>query len=46
MKNKDIEIKQHLQISYLGFAIGKEHTTLNIMNKINEKLKFLCRFFF
>ena len=42
---KDINIKQHLQVTYLGCMLDEtmsgEPMTLKVINKINGKLKFL-----
>ena len=47
LKYKEIEIKQHLQVTYLGYVLNKtmigEPMALKVTNKINEKLKFLYR---
>ena len=42
-----INIKQHSQVKYLGCMLDErmscEPMALNVLNKINGKLKFLCR---
>ena len=47
IKYQDIEIKQHSQVTYLGCVMDEtkpgEPMALKVMNKINRKLKFLCR---
>ena len=47
VKYKNIKIKQHLQVAYLGFVLDEtlcgEPMTLKALNKVNGKLKFLCR---
>ena len=44
---QDIEIKQHSQVTYLGCVMDEtmsgEAMALKVVNKINEKLKFLYR---
>ena len=45
IKYEDIQIKQHSKVKYLGFfldeTMSREAMALNIVNKINNKLKFL-----
>ena len=45
MKYRDIQIKQHSKVNYLGYlldeTISREAMALNVVNKINNKLKFL-----
>ena len=45
IKYQNIEIKQHSQVSYLGCVMDEtmsgEPMALNVINKTNEKLKFL-----
>ena len=45
IKYQDIEIKQHLQVTYPGCVMDEsmsgEPIALKFINKINEKLKFL-----
>ena len=47
VKYKSIKIKKHLQVTYLGYVLDEtlcgEPMTLKALNKINGKLKFLCR---
>ena len=47
VKYKNIKIKQHSQVTYLGCVLDEtlcgEPMTLKALNKINEKLKFLYR---
>ena len=47
IKCKDINIKQHSEVTYLGCVLDKtmsgEPMTLNVIYKINGKLKFLYR---
>ena len=47
IKYQDIEIKQHLQVTYPGCVMDEsmcgEPMALKFINKINEKLKFLYR---
>ena len=47
IKYKDINIKQHSEVTYLGFALdrtmSRESMALRVINKINGKLKFLYR---
>ena len=46
-KYKNINIKQHSEVTYLGYALEKtmsgEPMSLKVVNKINRKLKFLYR---
>ena len=46
-KYKDINIKQHSEVTYLGWvldeAMSGEPMALKVINKINNKLKFLYR---
>ena len=46
-KHKNIKIKQHLQVTYLGCLLNEtfsgEAMALKVLNKINGKLKFLYR---
>ena len=46
-KYKNINIKQHSEVTYLGCALEKtmsgEPMSLKVVNKINRKLKFLYR---
>ena len=46
-KDKDINIKQHSEVAYLGCgldeAMSGEPMTLKVVNKINGKLRFLHR---
>ena len=45
MKYGDIQIKQHSKLKYLGYLMDEtmsgETMALNIIHKINNKLKFL-----
>ena len=45
IKYKDVKIKQHLQVTYLGCILDEtlsgECMALKVLNKINGKLKFL-----
>ena len=45
IKYKDINIKQHLEVTYLGWMLEEtmsgESMALKVINKINGKLKFL-----
>ena len=47
IKYKDINIKQHSEVTYLGCVLGVtmlgEPMALKVINKINGKLKFLYR---
>ena len=47
IKYGDIQIKQHSKVKYLGCLLDEtmsgEAMTLNVVNKINTKLKFLYR---
>ena len=47
IKYQDIEIKQHLQVTYLGCVMDETMSgapmALKVINKINGKLKFLYR---
>ena len=47
IKYGDIQIKQHSKVKYLGCLIDKtmsgEAMALNVIHKINNKLKFLYR---
>ena len=47
MKYGDKQIKQHSKVKYLGCmldeTISEETMTLSVINKINNKLKFLYR---
>ena len=47
IKYKDINIKQHSEVTYLGCMLDKmmlgEPMALKVLNKINGKLKFLYR---
>ena len=47
IKDKDINIKQHSEVAYLGWGLDKtmsgEPMTLKVINKINGKLRFLHR---
>ena len=47
IKYKDINIKQHLEVTYLGSALDEtmsgELMALKVINKMNGKLKFLYR---
>ena len=47
IKYQDIEIKQHLLVTYLGCVMDEtmsgEPPALKVINKINGKLKFLYR---
>ena len=47
VKYKNIELKQHLQVTYLGCVLDEtlcgELMALKALNKINGKLKFLYR---
>ena len=47
IKCKDINIKQHSEVIYLGCVLhetmSKEPVALKVINKINDKLKFLYR---
>ena len=47
VKYKNIKIKQHLQVTYLGCVLDEtlcgEPMALKALNKVNEKLKFLYR---
>ena len=47
IKYGDIQIKQHSKVKYLGCLLDKtmsgEAMALNVVNKINNKLKFLSR---
>ena len=47
IKYKNIKIKQHSQVTYLGCVLDEtlsgESMALKALNKINEKLKFLYR---
>ena len=46
IKCKDVNTKQHSEVTYLGFALDKtmsgESITLKVINKINRKLKLIC----
>ena len=43
----DMHIKQHYKVNYLGCLMDEimsgEAMALNVIHKINNKLKFLCR---
>ena len=45
IKFGDIQIKQYLKVKYLGYSLDEtisgEAMALNVLNKINNKLKFL-----
>ena len=47
IKYGDIQIKQHSKVNYLGCILGEtmsgEAMALSVINKINNKLKFLYR---
>ena len=47
IKYRDIQIKQHFKVKYLGCLLDEimsgEAMALNVVNKINNKLKFLYR---
>ena len=47
IKYRDIQIKQHPKVKYLGCMLdeimSQETATLSVINKINNKLKFLYR---
>ena len=47
IKNKDIKLKQHSQVTYLGCVLDEtlpgEPMALKALNKINGKLKFIYR---
>ena len=47
IKYKNIQIKQHSKVTYLGFILDKtlsgESMALKVINKINSRLKFLHR---
>ena len=47
IKYKDIEIKQHSKVKYLGCILDEtlsgESMALHVLNKLNSKLKFLYR---
>ena len=47
IKYKDINIKQHLQVTYLGCVLDEtmsgEPMVLKVINKINSRLKFFHR---
>ena len=47
VKYKDTNIKQHSEVIYLGYVLDEtmsgEPMALKVINKINRKLKFLCR---
>ena len=47
VKYKNIKIKKHLQVTYLGYVLDEtlcgEPMKLKALNKINGKLKFPCR---
>ena len=47
IKYKDINIKQHPKVTYLGWVLDEtisgESMTSKVINKINSKLKFLYR---
>ena len=47
MKYKEIEVKQHSQVTKLGCVLDEimsgEPMALKVINKINGKLKFLYR---
>ena len=47
IKYKDINIKQHLQVTYLGCVLDEamlgEPMVLKVLNKINSRLKFFHR---
>ena len=47
IKYGDIQIKQHSKVKYLGCLMDKtmsgEAMTLNVIHKVNNKLKFLYR---
>ena len=47
IKYKDINIKQHSEVTYLGCVLDEtmsgEPMALKVINKINDKLKFLYR---
>ena len=43
IKYGNIQIKQHSAIKYLGCLLSGEAMALDVINKINKKLKFLYR---
>ena len=47
IKYRDIEIKQHLQVTYLGCVMDETMSgkpmALKVINKINGKMKFFYR---
>ena len=44
---KDIKIKRHTQVTYLGCILDKalsgKSMATHVINKVNSKLRFLCR---
>ena len=47
IKHRDIQVKQHSKVKYLGCMLDEtmsgETMALSVINKINNKLKFLYR---
>ena len=47
IKYKNVKIKQHLQVTYLGYVLDEtmsgESMALKSLNKINRKVKLLYR---